>query len=230
MSSAVSRPPRPLDLAGEPARRRLDRRSVVEAALELLDEGGLEGLTTRRLAERLGVRSPSLYWHFRNKDELLDLLAERIMAEVAVPDPGLPWRERTETLMTSFRCALLAHRDAARIVSGRPPLGVRQLAVAEAALRALLDAGLEASEAAEGIGLLVSYVTGFALDEAAASVVPADREDAFDYGEFLAALPPDRYPILVRLADQISQPVRDRQFAFGMAFLLHGLERRGGHG
>lgn len=55
----------------------------------------------------------------------------------------------------------------------------------------------------------------------------ADRDDVSDYGEFLASLPPDRYPTLVRLADQVSQPVRDRQFAYGMAFLLDGVERRG---
>jgi hypothetical protein len=108
-------------------------------------------------------------------------------------------------------------------------LGVRQLAVAEAALGALLDAGLDPAEAADSIGLLVSYVTGFALDEAAEPELPVDREDVFDYGEFLAALPPDRYPTLVRLADQISRPVRDRQFAYGMAFLLDGVERRGSH-
>jgi lincosamide nucleotidyltransferase A/C/D/E len=212
-----------------PARRRLDQGRVIEAALALLDERGLDGLTTRRLAERLGVRSASLYWHVRDKEELLDLLAERIMAEIVIPDPSLPWRERVEALMTGFRRSLLAHHDAARILAGRPPLRAHQLAVAEAALSALLDAGLEAGEAAGGVGLLVSYVTGFALDEAAELDVPAgdDRGEAFDYAEFLAALPVDRYPTLVQFAGQIGQPARDSQFAYGMGFLLDGLTRRG---
>lgn len=220
------RPSGPLDLHAVPesGRRRLDRTRVVEAALELLEEGGLEGLTTRRLAARLDVRSPSLYWHFRDKEELLDLLAERIMSEIQIPDRGRPWRQRIEVLMTGFRRALLAHRDAARIVSGRPPIGVSQLAVAEAALRSLLDAGLGVAEAADGIGLLVSYVTGFAVDEAAEGDHPEGDERS--YGEFLAALPPDRYPTLVRLADHIGRPVRDRQFAYGMACLLDAFERR----
>lgn len=221
-----SRPPGPLDLhaAPEPGRRRLDRGRLVEAALELLDEGGLEGLTTRRLADRLDVRSPSLYWHFRDKEELLDLLAERIMSEVVVPGPQLPWRGRIEALTTGFRRALLAHRDAARIVSGRPPIGVCQLAVAEAALRSLLDAGLPPAEAADGIGLLVSYVTGFAVDEAAEGDHPGEHGGG--HVEFLAALPPDRYPTLVDLADQIGRPDRDRQFAYGVTCLLDALERR----
>jgi len=175
------------------------------------------------------VRSPSLYWHVRDKEELLDLLAERIMAEIAIPDRQLPWRERVEALMTGFRRSLLVHRDAAMILAGRPPLGAHQLAVAEAALTALLDAGLEAGEAAGGVGLLVSYVTGFALDEAAELEGPAqdDGGDTFDYGLFLAALPVDRYPTLVRLAGQLGQPDRDSQFGYGMGFLLDGLARRG---
>ena len=60
---------------------RLTRDTVLRAALELLDEVGIDGLSTRKLAERLGVQSPTLYWHFKNKGELLDAMAEAIMLE-----------------------------------------------------------------------------------------------------------------------------------------------------
>jgi len=200
-------------------RRRLDRRQVVSAALDLLDEVGLEGLTTRRLAERLGVRSPSLYWHVRDKEELLDLLADRIMSEVPVPAPDLPWRERLERLLTAGRRTLLAHRDAARILAGRPPRGPHWLEVGNAAVGALVDAGLPDRDAVDGVSLVVSYLMGFALEEA---------ESAYgggDYSEFLATLPPERFPRLTVMAGILSRPDADRQFGYGVRFLLDGLER-----
>ena len=80
-----------LQLMTDPAA--LDRGEVVRVALQLLDELGLDGLTMRRLAQRLGVTAASLYWHVRDKDELLSLLAETITAEVPVADPGRPWRD-----------------------------------------------------------------------------------------------------------------------------------------
>lgn len=205
-----------------PGRRRLDRASVVEAALRLLDEVGLEGLTTRRLAERLGVRSSSLYWHFQDKEELLDLLADRIMSEVPIPPPALPWRERLERLLTGGRRCLRAHQDAARVLAGRPPRGPHWLAVADAAVRAVVDAGLPAEETGDALQVLVGYLMGFALDEAVQPGAPGDP----GYEEFLRGLPSDRFPTLTRMAALLSHPDTDRQFGYGLAFLLDGLERR----
>src|SRR4030081_2870696 len=92
------------------ARPPLDRAHVVRVALQLLDEEGLDGLSMRRLAQRLGVTAASLYWHVRDKDELLALLAEAISAEVRLPDPTRPWRQELETMASSYRRVLLGHR------------------------------------------------------------------------------------------------------------------------
>lgn len=202
-------------------RRRLDRSQVVTAALELLDDVGLEGLSTRRLAERLGVQSPSLYWHVRDKEELLDLLADRIMSEVPVPAPDLPWRERLERLLTAGRRALRAHRDAARVLAGRAPRGPHWLEVANAAVGALVDAGLSDQEAVDGVSIVVSYLMGFALDEAEWS-----SEAVASYLGFLGSLSVERFPRLTTMAGILSRPDPDRQFHYGVGFLLDGLERR----
>jgi len=88
-------------------------------ALQLLDEVGMDGLTMRALAERLGVKAASLYWHLRDKDQLADLLLEAINAQIPEPPPGLPWREQLERGAWEWRQALLKHRDAARLAMGR---------------------------------------------------------------------------------------------------------------
>ena len=90
------------------------RGHIVSAALDLLDEAGLEGLTMRALAERMGVRAASLYWHIRDKEQLLGLLAEAIVGEVPEPASDLPWRAQLEAFATGYRRVLQSHRDAAR--------------------------------------------------------------------------------------------------------------------
>lgn len=208
----------------EPERRRLSRAAVVEGAVEVLDEVGLDGLTTRRLAQWLGVRSASLYWHVRDMTQLLDLVAERIAAEIDIPDRALPWRDRLSALATSFRRVLMAHRDAALIMARRRPRGPAWLSVADAALTALIDSGRTGEEAGALIGVLVGYVTGFVLDTQGPPHPGAGEDDA-GYASMLEALPPESFPTLTRHARTLARPEPDAQFAHGLEFLLDALER-----
>src|SRR5215469_1313695 len=117
------------------------RGRLVTAALDLLDEAGLEGLTMRTLAERLGMRAASLYWHIRDKDQLLGLLAEAIVAEVPEPAADLPWRAQLEAFAAGYRRVLQSHRDAARVVIMAQPTAPR---LYERLVRPLLEAPLGA--------------------------------------------------------------------------------------
>src|SRR5438874_9369689 len=101
------------------------REQVVAAALDLLDEAGLDGLTMRALADRMGVRAAALYWHVRDKEQLLGLLAEAILAEVGEPAENLPWRTQLEAFAAGYRRVLQSHRDAARIVLAVQPIAPR---------------------------------------------------------------------------------------------------------
>src|ERR687884_2149592 len=94
----------------EPAPKRpsIDREQLVREALALLDAAGFDGLTMRRLAERLGVQAASLYNHVRDKHELLALLADAICGEVREPDPRRPWREQLEAVAWGYPRGLLA--------------------------------------------------------------------------------------------------------------------------
>ena len=116
---------------------KLQREAVIRTALELLNDVGMEGLTTRRLAERLGVQQPALYWHFKNKRALLDALAEAMLTinhTHSTPRDDDDWRSFLKGNACSFRRALLAYRDGARIHAGTRP-AAPQMEKADAQLR-----------------------------------------------------------------------------------------------
>ncbi|WUP96960.1 TetR/AcrR family transcriptional regulator C-terminal domain-containing protein [Streptomyces sp. NBC_00247] len=105
---------------------KMNRETVVAEALGLLDEVGLDAVSTRRLAKRLGVEQPSLYWHFRTKRELLDAMAAAAMephATAPLPVGGDDWRAWFLDNTRGFRRVLLARRDGARLHAGSTPVG-----------------------------------------------------------------------------------------------------------
>src|ERR1700687_4377602 len=117
----------------EPA---LDQNQIVQAALVLLDEIGFDGLTMRNLAKKLGVQAASLYWHVRNKQDLLSLLSEEICAPMREPDRTLSWQDQWEARAIEYRQVLLAHRDAAQVLaSSGGPSGPKRLRLTEIGLR-----------------------------------------------------------------------------------------------
>src|SRR5438067_6867217 len=159
-------------------RAALDQKEVVRVALRLLDEVGLDGLTMRSLAERLGVKAASLSWHLRDKDELADLLIETINAELPDPTPGLPWREQLEEQAWDWRRALLKHRDAARLAMGRfvaRPVTLRRI---EMVLATLKDAGLTTGDIANAAYLISNFVPGFVAEETAPRSAAGQRPQA----------------------------------------------------
>jgi AcrR family transcriptional regulator len=157
------------------------RERLVSAALDLLDEAGLEGLTMRTLAERLGMRAASLYWHIRDKDQLLGLLAEAIVAEVPEPAPDLPWRAQLEAFATDYRDVLRSHRDGARVVMAAQPAAPR---LYERLVRSLLAAGFDGEVAVDACHLLAGTYVPAAVAEESGLGVPKDGE----YGELRVPL------------------------------------------
>ena len=147
----------------------LDRKDIVSAALALLNQVGMEKLSTRALATRLGVAQPALYWHFRSKDDLLDALNAEMLERYhthRMPKPRERWDTFTLANARSFRQALLAVRDGARINAGTRPMPA-QFADAERQLKLYVDAGFTA-EAALHVSIAVArYVVGFVLEEQA---------------------------------------------------------------
>jgi TetR/AcrR family tetracycline transcriptional repressor len=156
----------------------ISREDVVRAAVEVLDDEGLPGLTLRAVATRLGVSAPTLYWHVKDKRHLLDLVAEQVLADR--PDasrPPRPGESVWEWLAESARlrrALLLAHRDSVQVVAGnRPTEG--ELPRIEQTLQVLVSAGLEPGEAVRVVTALGSYILGDALETQAARDRPLEE-------------------------------------------------------
>lgn len=211
-------------------RRPLDQAQVVRAALVLLDEVGLDNLTMRRLAERLGVKAASLYRHVRNKNELLVLLGDEISGEIPPVRPSGTWRNQLTEMAWNARRGLLAHRDAARLLAVTPPFGPRRLRHIESLLRILRAAGLGGRDAVRAAYHCNNFVTEFVADEARftayASTPRSSRRKIFaEARRHFKSLPADEYPTLVELADDLSEDDPDGLFKFGLQIWLRGLER-----
>ena len=204
----------------------------MRVALALLDEVGLEGLSMRRLADRLGVKAASVYWHVRDKEELLDLVFDRVIGEVKVPEPDPPrWREQAAEVAREMRRVTNSHRDIARVQLGRFPIGPNALTFSEG-LQAILRAGGLPDRASAYAGqLLPLYVSAFALEEGSGLRSPSEGEASPEdvlgmIRGYFESLPVERFPNLVALADDITGSDMDERFEFGLELLLDGLERR----
>jgi TetR/AcrR family tetracycline transcriptional repressor len=154
----------------------LTRQKVVDTALALLNQVGLDGLTTRRLATELGVKSPALYWHFRNKQELIEEMAATLLLAAGMGGPRADesWRDWLRRRAHTYRRILLDHRDGARLVVGIGP-GHAVLAEFDQELAALVERGFTALLALRAITTIAHCATGFVLQEQARP--PAVRSD-----------------------------------------------------
>jgi TetR/AcrR family tetracycline transcriptional repressor len=151
-------------------RTRLTRDDILRAALDLLNEVGIDALSTRRLAERLGVQSPTLYWHFKSKAALLDAMSAAVLSDsraVFSPGPKESWQDWLQDDGRSFRHALLAYRDGARLHAGTRP-GEAQREAIEARLRLLCAAGFEPGAATLLLMSVGRFVVGWVLEEQSA--------------------------------------------------------------
>ncbi|QVQ50754.1 TetR/AcrR family transcriptional regulator C-terminal domain-containing protein [Spiractinospora alimapuensis] len=205
-----------------PAKRRgLDREQITNAAVELLDEVGLAALSTRRLAAKLGVQSPTLYWHVRNKTELMDLVAEAICADAFQIDESQPWRDQLASGLRQFRALLLTHRDAATLLRERPPVGPRRLEQIDTTVRILLRAGFSEDEAAGISRVLSAHVLASVEDYPPR---PTDDSGGGPPSAMLDALAD--FESLRRVGPSFARLDGAEVFELGIQILLDGLSRR----
>jgi len=196
---------------------------VIRTALDLLDEVGIDGLSTRRLAERLGVQSPALYWHFKNKRALLDAMAAAMMVivdrGVRIPE-GLVVGEDPEEDARRFRRALLSRRDGARLHAGTRPEPA-EFAAVESETALLSAAGLAPADALRAQIAIGRYVVGWVLEEQADATDAGERE-----GERMAAADLAAYPTLAEGMAAVRDADPDAEFDHGLGLLLDGIAAR----
>jgi AcrR family transcriptional regulator len=157
--------------------RGLTRERLVEAALELIDQEGLEGLSMRALADRLHVKAASLYWHVRDRDELLELLADGILESVSKPRQRAAWRETVVATAAALRRTVAAHKDANRILL-EVPGALGRSDVARHLATAFRSAGLQDGEAADVARMVMTQAIAGPSAAADEPVVKATGEPA----------------------------------------------------
>lgn len=215
-------------------RETLSREHVVRAAVELLDEEGLAGLSMRKLAERLSAGATSIYWHVETKDDLLEYAIDEIYGEVDVPDAELAgWRSGVTLLAHSFRAAILRHPWLTEAAGGRPSIGPHAMSLSTRASALFRAAGFTGFELDHAAGALIAYVLGKGGTEAALrATVKASGKTLAEWADevYMQATQAakDDYPELSgrieswRGIDTLE--MLETSFTFGLECLLDGFE------
>ncbi|WP_424531343.1 TetR/AcrR family transcriptional regulator [Sphaerisporangium viridialbum] len=200
----------------------LSRDRIVAEAIALLDEEGVGRLTMRRLAERLGTGSTTLYWHVKTKDDVLDLALDAIFAEVRTPrGGGQGWRADITALIGEWRLTLLRHPWSATLL-GRPMLGPNVLARSEFLYATLMGAGITEPHLTAAAYGLSNFVIGSALMQAT-WLTGAERTTRQAAREYLRANH-ERYPALAAHGPLVVDGEWDTGFAIGLGWLLDGIQ------
>jgi TetR/AcrR family transcriptional regulator, tetracycline repressor protein len=206
----------------------LDRERVADTALRLLNEVGLDGLTLRAIAKELDVKAPALYWHFKDKQALLDEMATRMyrrMVAGTALDPADTWQERLLKENRGLRTALLGYRDGAKVFSGSRFTGADHGREMEAALRVLTSAGFTLAQAVRAARTANAYTIGFVTEEQGVRPLPGELREGYDIGERARRLAD--YPLAAE-AGKLLFDDYDEQFEEGLALVVAGIEARYG--
>lgn len=210
-------------------RRSLSREAIVDAGLAIVDTEGLDALTMRTVAAKLGTGPASLYAYVGSKEELVELVVDRVIGEVRFadqPDPNR-WTAQLKEVAREMRRVFASHGDLARATFGRIPLGENALRGAEAMLALMRAGGLPDRVAAQVVDLLSLYVMGIAYEDSLTAMNATTPDEATRFitemRTYFASLPSERFPNTVALAEELTAGDRDERFEFGLEVLLRGL-------
>jgi TetR/AcrR family transcriptional regulator, tetracycline repressor protein len=204
----------------------LDRRTILTHAFAILNDMGPEGLTLRRLAACLGVKAPAIYWHFKNKQELLDEMATQVFREAIAEAPPFnaeqTWREWAAHYCLGLRAALLRCREGARMFSGTYLTDSSLYAAMDASLRKLTGAGFTLRQAVMGLGVLYSYVVGFVIEEQAVQPAPGQPKPQYDLACRDARIDKEAYPLAYAAGAEVFT-AHDTRFRDGVSLIVKGM-------
>ena len=218
--------PTPTKSSTEP-RDPLSKERVLHAAVALADEGGIDSLTMRKLAQSLGVEAMSLYYHVDNKDDILDGMVDVVFGEIVLPPRGNGWKTAMRERAISTRKVLSRHPWATSMMQSRPNPGPALLRHHDWVIGTLRESVFSVELTAHAFSAMDAYIYGFSLQE---ETLPFDtpEEVAVIVEAFLEHFPVDEYPYLAELSiEHIMKPGYNYsdEFGFGIDLVLDGLER-----
>ncbi|HEX6481629.1 MAG TPA: TetR/AcrR family transcriptional regulator C-terminal domain-containing protein [Ktedonobacteraceae bacterium] len=208
----------------------LQRETVARAALHVVDEVGLDGLTMRRLAADLEIQNQSLYWHFTNKQELINCMAELMIAEAFAelqhPGSEQDWADWLTAFAHRFRRTMLAHRDGARILAEADMSLSNFFEGLELALDVLLNAGFDENTATGGVITVIHFILGNVFQVQADPSSRVDGEDEQSPHAPMVPFDEERFPriaAVLHTSGVPSQASAEVQFEAGLSLILDGL-------
>ncbi len=215
---------------------RVGREPVVRAGLKLLDRVGLDGLTLRAIAAELGVQAPTLYWRFRDKQDLVDEMASQVLADYAATlletvqhSRETTWPAWTKHSALRFRAELLRYRDGARMVAGTHLKDTSVYAVMETALGVFAAVGVAPDEAAVCLKTVYDFVIGFTIEQQAVISPIGERDPRYSLQAREARMDPARYPLARSIGPTLFaqyDAVFERGLDLVIAGFAQGLPRR----
>jgi len=204
----------------------LSRDRILPAALELVDDAGIESLTMRKLGQVLGFEAMSLYNHVANKDDVLDGIVDLVLAETEPPAPGGDWETAVKTSAVSVHEVLRDHSWAAKLLMSPERIRPARLRYMDSLLGRLRKAGFSADTTYHAYHVLDGFIFGFSLWETSHTYT---AEQVTDFvAKFAQVITPDQYPYVHEHGQQHMNegPHRDvSAFEFGLDLILDGLKR-----
>ncbi len=218
--------------AGGEQRLPLSRERILQGAVALADENGIDALTMRRLADALDVKPMTIYHHIPGKEEIIDGMVDFVFAEISLPPEDLDWSEAIRVRCRSAREVLKRHPWAPPLMESRTTPGPATLRHHDAVLGCLRTGGLSLALTAHAYAILDSYVYGFALEEA--NLPGGGGAEMVDVAaEISELIPADEYPFLSELTlDHVLRPGYDfgDSFEVGLDLILDGFSRMAASG
>jgi AcrR family transcriptional regulator len=210
-------------------RRALTEDEILDATLQLLDEGGANGVSVRGIAAKVGVAPNAVYTYFPDKAAVIRALVERLFGEIdhgVFADQAKPWRQRVESLAIELRGRLAAHPGAVILMIGQPRTGPHALALGERLLGLFADAGLTPTDAARSSHLLFGYVfssVALEISDLNQPGSPTTEERIAARQQAFAAAPADQFPRITAAAAAMASTISAEQYLWGLHRLLDGI-------
>ncbi|HTA08128.1 MAG TPA: TetR/AcrR family transcriptional regulator [Streptosporangiaceae bacterium] len=197
----------------------LTRKLIVNAAMELIEQDGVEAVSLQRLASELGCGLVALYNHVPSTSALLDDVADAVMSGIAVTSvPGADWQAQVRAQARAFREIARAHPRCAMVVVSRPPSSAAIVRPAEEALATIRAAGFGRAETVRILRAFVAYILGSLLPDAGVAPDPADDGDVRR-----ARLRAAEFPQVTDLGPELSSCDHDADFEFGLDLLIRAI-------
>lgn len=219
----------PVSRRDRPAKPALSQETIVDAAMALLDAGGLDGVSMRRVAQALDTGPASLYVYVQNRDDLVALLIDRIAGEVALPvvGPETDWRESLIDLMLAAIKELSRHPGIAVAMFATIPEGPNAMALTDAILDLLARGGLDRQARAWAVDMLALYIAAAGTEQ----TIYAERGNAelmnsdvhTEARDIFAGLPPDRYPNITDLHEELTYGTAEQRTRWSINVLINGM-------